>query len=75
MATLCTCCKSSLVTTTKQPDSEEDTMFRLMLKRIIKHLENRRKWNRTKRWMQEHAYNSGRMTVGLMASGTLRLWK
>lgn len=48
-------------------------MFNIF-KSILKHLENRRKWNRTKRWMQDHAY-SGRMTVGLMASGALRLWK
>jgi len=41
------------------------------IKRIIKHLDNRRKWNRTKRWMQEHAY-PGRMVVGLLASGALR---
>mgnify|MGYP000895481701 CR=1 FL=1 len=45
------------------------------IRKILKHLENRRKWNRTKRWMQEHALNSDRMTVGLMASGSLRLWK
>jgi len=56
---------------TKQPNSEEDTMF----KRIFKHIENRRKWNRTKRWMQEHAYTSCRLSVGLMSSGALRLWK
>ena len=50
-------------------------MFKSMFKRVLKHIENRRKWNRTKRWMREHAYTSDRMTVGLLASGTLRLWK
>lgn len=50
-------------------------MLKAALKRILKHIESRRKWNRTKRWMQEHAYYDGRMTVGLLASGTLRLWK
>lgn len=74
VATLCTCCQSSPVIT-KQPNSEEDTMFKHMFKRIIKHLDNRRKWNRTKRWMQEHAYTSCRLSVGLMSSGALRLWK
>lgn len=43
-------------------------------KRIIKHLENRRKWNRTRRWMRQNAYD-GRLVVGLIASGSLRLWK
>jgi len=46
-----------------------------LFRRILKHLENRRKWNRTRRWMREHAYTSDRMAVGLMASGALRLWK
>ncbi len=50
-------------------------MFKSMFKRVLKHLDNRRKWNRTKRWMREHAYASDRMTVGLLASGSLRLWK
>lgn len=45
------------------------------IRRVIKHLENRRKWNRTKRWMQEHAYHDGRLVVGLLASGSLRIWK
>ncbi|WP_265551237.1 hypothetical protein [Trichlorobacter lovleyi] len=50
-------------------------MFKSMFKRVLKHLDNRRKWNRTKRFMREHAYYDGRMTVGLLASGALRLWK
>lgn len=46
-----------------------------LFRKLLKHIENRRKWNRTRRWMQDHAYTSGRMTVGLMTSGALKLWK
>lgn len=68
VAILCTCAPAP-----KQ--IKEETMFKAAFKRIIQHLENRRKWNRTKRFMREHAYYDGRMTVGLLASGALRLWK
>lgn len=72
LATLCTCCE-----TQKKPKQieEGETMLKAAFKRIIKHIENRRKWNRTKRWMQEHAYTSSRLSVGLISSGALRLWK
>lgn len=49
-------------------------MMKRMFKRIVKHLENRRKFNRTKRWMRERAY-PGRLVVGLCNSGALRLYR
>ena len=41
-----------------------------ILKRILKHLEGRRKWNRTRRWMRQRA--EGRLIVELYSSGVLR---
>lgn len=45
-------------------------MFNRIVKRIVKHLEARRKWNRTKRWMRERA--EGRLVVGLYCNGMVR---
>jgi len=72
LAILCTCCETAPA---PKQSKEGETMFKAAFKRVLKHLENRRKWNRTKRFMREHAYYDGRMTVGLLSSGTLRLWK
>jgi len=42
-----------------------------MLKGLLQHIEARRKWNRTRRWMREHARS--RCLIGLLlANGTLR---
>ncbi|WP_281416938.1 hypothetical protein [Geoanaerobacter pelophilus] len=42
-----------------------------MLKRILKHLDNRRKWNRTKRFLRDRA--RCRCLVGLLyTNGVLR---
>lgn len=45
-------------------------MFNHIIKRVLKHLEGRRKWNRTKRWMSERA--NSRLIIGLYASGALK---
>lgn len=44
-------------------------MFRVFRK-ILRHLEARRKWNRTKRWMRERA--EGRLIVSLYSNGMVR---
>lgn len=71
---LCTCAPAPA-----PKQIEKETMFKSMLKgmfkRDINHIKNLLKWSLTKRWMREHAYHDGRMTAGLLASGTLRLWK
>lgn len=41
-----------------------------MLKEIFKRIESRRKWNRTRRFLQERAQS--RLIVGLYASGALK---
>lgn len=43
------------------------------LKQILQHIEGRRRWNRTRREMRDRA--EGRLVVGLISSGALRLWK
>ena len=45
-------------------------MFNTFVKRVLKHIENRRKWNRTKRWMADRAQS--RMIVSLYSTGALR---
>ena len=40
-----------------------------MIKRILKHLESRRKWNRTRRFLRDRA--TSRLLTGLLASGAL----
>ena len=42
-----------------------------MLKAILKHLENRRKWNRTRAWMRQQA--TSRAVIGLVRSGCLTI--
>ena len=44
-------------------------MFK-MIRTIRKRMENRRKWNRTRRWMRENAYS--RAITALYHSGVLR---
>jgi len=41
-----------------------------LIKRILLHLECRRRWNRTRREMRRRA--EGRLIVGLYSSGALR---
>ena len=45
-------------------------MLNIIIKRILKHLESRRKWNRTKREMRERA--EGRLVVALHSTGMIR---
>lgn len=44
--------------------------MRNFIKRILKHLEIRRRWNRTKREMRERA--EGRLIVALYGNGMIR---
>jgi len=41
------------------------------LQRILGHLESRRKWNRTRRWMRDRAYSRAMATVYLQG----RMWR
>lgn len=42
-----------------------------MFEKLLKHLENRRKWNRTRAWMNEQA--TGRAIIGLVRSGAVKV--
>lgn len=42
-----------------------------MIRRIIEHLKARRNWNRTRRWMRNHAHSRCLISL-LIANGGLR---
>jgi hypothetical protein len=45
-------------------------MFNRIVKRVLKHLEARRKWNRMKRLMRDRA--EGRLIISLYGNGMIR---